>query len=153
MGAIHTIWEDLLDETSFGLFAIHCQSEDHSLAYALNAACGLCLSRTPCDLELGNRACFPVFQWKDEAHYQEWTLFRNTGWSLAAGPSGGLFPGQPSEVRHYLIPEKREVDYFLKVDGDEDPPGLLEKLLSIPRLVTAYRLEASGLKSKYNLVY
>ena len=153
MGAIHTIWEDLLDDTSFGLFALHCQSEDHCLAYALNAACGLSLGRTPKDLELGNRACFPVFQWKDEAHFREWTLFRNTGWSLVAGTTGGLFPDQPSEVRHYLIPEKREVDYFLKVEGDEDPPGLLDKLLSIPRLVTAYRLDASGLKSKYNLIY
>ena len=56
-------------------------------------------------------------------------------------------------MRLYLIPEKREVDYFLKVEGDEDPPGLLDKLLSIPRLVTAYRLDASGLKSKHNLIY
>jgi len=153
MGAIHTIWEDLLDETSFGLFAIHCQLEDHTLAYTLNVACGLSLSRSRVDLELGNCACFPVFQWNDEAHFREWTLFRNTGWSLVAGPSGGLFPDQPAEVRHHLIPEKREVDYFLKVEGDEDPPGLLDKLLTIPRLVTAYRLDASGLKSKYNLIY
>ena len=153
MGAIHHIWEDLLDEASFTLFAIHCQSDDHCLAYSLNATCGIMLCRSREDLGLGSSACFPVFQWKHEASFQEWTLFRNIGSSLVTGTDEGLFPGQPSELRHYLIPEKREVDYFLKVEGEDDSDGLLNKLLSIPRLVTAYRLDVSGLKSKHNLIY
>lgn len=153
MGAIHHIWEELLDEASFDLFAIHCQSEDHSLAYALNAICGISLCRDREDLELGPSACFPIFHWKDEVAFQEWTLFRNAGWSLETGAETGLFSDQPAELRRYLIPEKKEVDYFLKVEGEDDPDGLLSKLLSIPRLVTAYRLDASGLKSKHNLIY
>lgn len=153
MGAIHHIWEELLDEASFDLFAIHCQSEDHSLAYALNELYGISLCRDREDLALDASTCFAIFHCKDEVAFQEWTLFRNAGWSLEAGTQEGLFPGQPSEVRRYLIPEKKEVDYFLKVEGGDDPDGLLTKLLSIPRLVTAYRLDAAGLKSKLNLIY
>ena len=150
---MHSIWEDLLDDVSFGLFAIHCQLEDHSLAFALNSACGFNLSRMRNDLELDSHAHFPVFYWKDELNFREWTLFKNKGSSSASDFVPGLFSEQTSERHHYLIPEKKEVDYFLKIEGDIHPAGTLEKLLKIPRLVTAYHLESSALKSKYNLIF
>lgn len=155
MSALHSIWEDLLEDVSYGLFAIHSQSEDHSLAYSLNAACSFSLSRTSTDLELGNAAFFPVFYWNDELHFRVWTLFKNKGYGALHlnGLDTGLFSDQSSEKRHYLIPEKKEVDYFLKVEGEVNAASILEKLLKIPRLITAYHLEASGLKSKHNLIY
>jgi len=52
-----------------------------------------------------------------------------------------------------LIPEKREVDFFLKLEGDEKNLKLLPGLLSIPKVTTAYRLETAKLKSRYNLIY
>jgi hypothetical protein len=153
MSAMHSIWEDLLDDVSFGLFAIHCQLEDHSLAFALNSACGFKLSRTRNDLELDSRVLFPVFYWKDELNFRTWTLFKNQGSSTVNAFESGLFSEQTSELRHYLIPEKKEVDYFLKIEGEIHPSGVLEKLLKIPRIITAYHLESSALKSKYNLIF
>lgn len=155
MSASHSVWEDLYEDVSFGLFAIHCQLEDHSLAYGLNAACGFNLSRTSKDLELGNAAVFPVFYWNDELHFRDWTLFKNKGSSQVQinGMDNGLFSDLPSESRHFLIPEKKEVDYFLKVEGEVNPSGILEKLLKIPRLITAYHMESSKIKSKHNLIY
>lgn len=153
MGATLNIWEDLLQDTTFGLFAIHSQLEDYALAYALNAACSINLRRLRQDLELDRQVHFPLFQYKDEANQREWTLVRNSGISKGAGPAAGLFPDEPSQRRHYLIPEKKEVDYFLKLDGEDGEQKLVARLLSVAKIITAYRLEASKLKSKQNLIF
>jgi len=50
MGVMEDLWEDLLDETEFSLFAIHTNLEDYALAYALNKTFGLHLKRTHEDL-------------------------------------------------------------------------------------------------------
>ena len=153
MGATLNIWEDLLQDTTFGLFAIHSQLEDYALAYALNAACSINLRRLRQDLELDRQVHFPLFQYKDEANQREWTLVRNSGISKGTGPAAGLFPDEPSQRRHYLIPEKKEVDYFLKLDGEDGEQKLVARLLSVAKIITAYRLEASKLKSKQNLIF
>ncbi|EAR16738.1 MULTISPECIES: IPExxxVDY family protein [Robiginitalea] len=153
MGATLNIWEDLLQDTTFGLFAIHSQLEDYALAYALNQACSIKLRRLREDLELDRQVNFPLFQYKDEANQREWTLVRNSGISTGAGPAAGLFPDEPSHRRHYLIPEKKEVDYFLKLDGEDGEQKLVARLLSVEKIITAYRLEASELKSKQNLIF
>lgn len=153
MGALEEFWEDLLDETTFSLFAIHSNLEDYALAYALNQYCGLKLKRTRKDLELDQRGYFVVFHWKDQANYREWTLFRNPGMEASAGPSGGLFSHETTMNRPYLIPERKEVDFFLKLEGEEHGMKMLPGMLSIPKVITAYRLDASKLKSKYNLIY
>ncbi len=153
MGATRNIWEDLLEDTSFGLFAIHSHLEDHTLAYALNQACAIRLSRTADDLRLGKDAAFPIFQWKDEAGFQDWTLVRNTGAVSGSGRRDGLFPDEPMQVRQYLIPEKKEVDYFLKLEGEDRDQRVLTQLLAIPKVITAYSLEPAQLKSKQNLIF
>ena len=138
MGALEEFWVDLLDETTFSLFAIHSNLEDYALAYAL---------------ELDRQGLFVVFHWKDQGNYREWTLFRNPGMEASSGPYEGLFPNEPTMNRPYLIPERKEVDFFLKLDGEEHGLKMLPELLSIPKVITAYRLEVSKLKSKYNLIY
>jgi len=153
MGVLEDFWEDLLDETTFSLFAIHSNLEDYALAYALNKACDLRLERTERDLELEKQGFFVVFHWKDQANYREWTLFRNPGMEATAGPSEGLFSHEPTMNRPFLIPERKEVDYFLKMEGEEYGLKVLAVLLSVPKVITAYRLETSKLKSKYNLIY
>lgn len=153
MGVMEELWEDLLDETEFSLFAIHSNLEDYAMAYALNASFGLHLRRTREDLELNADGFFVVFDWKDETAYRSWTLFKNSGSEYGLGPSAGLFKDEPEVKRRCLIPEKREVDFFLKLEGDEQNLGVLSALLSIPRVITAYRLETAKLKSRYNLIY
>jgi hypothetical protein len=152
MGALEVLWEDLLDATAFSLFAIHSNAEDYILAYALNQCCGLRLQRTPEDLELDQKGFYVVFNWRDETCYREWTLFRNPGREALPSPSEGLFMDEPTMNRPFLIPEKREVDYFLKLEGEEQGLRILPQLLSIPKVITAYRLDSSELKSRHNLI-
>lgn len=153
MGVMEELWEDLLDETEFSLFAIHSNLEDYALAYALNKTFGLHLKRTPEDLELNTDGFFIVFNWNDKAAYREWTLFKNSGSEYGEGASAGLFKDEPEVKRRCLIPEKREVDYFLKLEGAENNLNVLPELLSIPKVITAYRLETAKLKSRNNLIY
>lgn len=153
MGAMEELWEDLLEETVFSLFAIHSNLEDYALAYALNSVLGLHLRRTVKDLELDRDGFFVVFEWKDQTSYREWTLFKNSGTEYSRGSEVGLFKNEPEVKRRSLIPEKREVDFFLKLEGDEKNLKLLPGLLSIPKVSTAYRLETAKLKSRYNLIY
>lgn len=153
MGVMEELWEDLLDETEFSLFAIHSNLEDYALAYALNSTFGLHLRRTPEDLELDRDGFFVVFEWKDQTSYRDWTLFRNSGVEYGRGSAAGLFKNEPEIKYRCLIPEKREVDFFLKLEGEENKLKLLPGLLSIPKVSTAYRLETTKLKSRYNLIY
>lgn len=153
MAVLDDFWENLLDETSFSLFAIHSNLEDYALAYALNETCALRLKRTDQDLELNDKATFVAFNWKDEVCFREWTLFRNSGRDSLSNPSEGLFRDEPTMNRPYLIPEKKEVDYFLKLEGDEQEIKMLSGLLSVPKVITAYRVEPAKLKSRYNLIY
>ncbi len=152
MGAMHSIWEDLLEETSFSLYAIHSNLEDYALAYHLNQSCGLRLRRTETDVEVAGETAFPCFQWNDRVNFQEWTLFANKGSGAEIGSSSGLFPKEPAFRRHFLIPEKRTVDFFLKLEGEATHADMVDSLRSVPKVVTAYALEPSGLKSKLNLI-
>lgn len=153
MGSTLSIWEDLMEDTSFGLFAIHSPLEDYALAYELNRVCGLRLQRMPEDLSDRDASIFPVFQWQDEAHFRTWTLFVNVGSAETQAADSGLFGGEATRRRSFLIPEKREVDFFLKVEGGEPEAGVLPIVLAIPKVITAYRLEAAKLKSKHNLIF
>ena len=146
------LWEDLLDNAAFSLFAIHSSLEDHALAYAINHTCRLRLRRTEKDHELDRKSGFVVFSWNDRQRYREWTLFRNPGWEAATIPSGGLFAAEPARNRRYLIHEKKEVDYFIKLEGEAQGVGIMPDLLSIRGVATAYRLQATDLKSRHNLI-
>ena len=152
MGALHTIWEDLLEDTSFYLYAIHSNLEDYAMAYHLNQGCGLRLCRNTTDVEVAGKTAFPCFQWHDRTHFRAWTLFANRARGGDIDPSPGLFPEEFAEQWHYLIPEKRNVDYFLKMDGETDGWDLVPLLRTVPNIITAYALEPSGLKSKLNLI-
>lgn len=152
MGTTHSIWEDLLEETSFTLFALHSNLEDYALVYHLNLGCGLHLSRYKEDLELASDVAFPFFHWDDEVNQRQWTLFANRADIQETQQTGGLFSEASAARRHYLIPERKNVDYFLKIEGDVAESQIQESLRSLPQLTTAYALEPDGLKSKLNLI-
>ena len=153
MGVMHTIWEDLLEDTSFALFGIYANLEDYTLAYHLNKGCGLKLSRARQDLEFANEVAFPYFQWKDQSNFVEWTLLGNKANQQEDRPSQGLFPEQPTTRWPYLIPEQKGVDYFLKIDGIFKDPLFLRRLRDLPNIITAYDLDPAELKSKHNLIF
>ena len=56
----------------------------------------------------------------------------------------------------YLIPEKKKVDFFLKISGDlqyEFVIKTVEKIKRIGQVVTAYTIDKNSLKSKDFLTF
>ncbi|MCL6267353.1 IPExxxVDY family protein [Flagellimonas myxillae] len=150
----HRISEDFYDD-NFQLIAIHSGLEDFALGYAINAACGTKLGRRESDLKFSQNITFSVYDWDDELSDTFWTLISNKCAIEETIPSDGLFQDRTSLRTEYLIKERKEVDYLLKVDG-VDGPTLVQQIKSIntiAKVVTAYPLETQTLKSKRNLIF
>lgn len=150
----HRISADFFDD-SFKLIAIHSDLEDFAITYAINSNCGLYLKRMDNDLCLEEHASFSVFDWDDELHDLYWTLISNKCEVEEVIPSNGLFGNNTSVRTDHLVKERKEVDYFLKVDAaDEQLIKDQVKLINeISRVITAYPLDTQTLKSKRNLIF
>ncbi|NKI26535.1 hypothetical protein SAMN04487911_10499 [Arenibacter nanhaiticus] len=154
MAAIYKISEDFYEDT-FTLIALHSSLEDYALVYALNRCLKSNLKRTKFDLEIAKSGYFPIFEWRDQVNDRYYTLISNIGIKEQELVMGDLFQSQPSYSTPVLIPEYREVDYFFKVEHDEPDAEevIFKSVLSIPRVITAYSLDANKLKSKNNLIF
>jgi hypothetical protein len=156
MSSVNTyrLSEDLCVE-EYVLIALHSSLEDHAMVYSLNHRLKLLLRRTKEDLELGGRGCFPVFDWKDKINDRYWALFTNNSVKDEELNREDLFQNEISQTVHHLVPEFREVDYFLKIEqGDESlEDKVIREILSVPNIITAYMVDTERLKSKHNLIY
>jgi len=150
----HKIQIDFYDD-DFCLIAIHSSLEDHAIVYTLNRELHLRLARERKDLSLGDGIEFPAFGWEDELNDRYWLLLANSCQLEQKGIESELFFDEISVTRHYLIPERKEVDYFLKFESDET--DLLQEVLSrlkrIPQIITSYALEPAELGSIENIMY
>ena len=154
MTAVHKISEDFYEE-SFTLIALHSAMQDFSMVYALNSVLMSTFVRSSKDLELSEYKAFPYFEWQDDTHDRYWVLISNESTKKERMVRDDLFQDEPSFAKHHLVPEYKEVDYFIKIEHDDDinEAPLLKKLLTIPRIITAYSLDADTLKSRNNLIF
>lgn len=142
-------------DSSCVLIAMHSDLEDYAMAYAINGFLGTRLRRSAHDLDLPNQVSFPVFEWKDVAKETVWTLLGNESIQGNNTPDIGLFKEGLPGRKYRLIPEHKEVDYFLKIETDESglEGTLLKSILSVTDIITAYPLQMNKLKSKNNLIF
>ena len=154
MAAVHKIVGDFYEET-YTLVALHSSMEDFAIVYAINLALQSTFKRSSKDLELSEHMSFPFFEWQDDVHDRYWSLFANESTKKERFVREGLFQDEPSYVKHYLVPEYKDVDYFVKIEHDDDlnETMLVKSLLTIPKIVTAYTIDAVKLKSKTNLIF
>lgn len=154
MVAVHKITEDFYED-SFTLIALHSSLEDHALAYALNLGTKSLFKRALKDLEISEHMSFPFFEWQDDINDRYWTLITNTSIKKESLAGRDLFQDESSFARHHLVPEHKDVDYFIKIEHDDDlnDAALIKMLLSIPKMITAYTVDANKLKSKNNLIF
>ncbi|WP_412987245.1 IPExxxVDY family protein [Pontimicrobium sp. IMCC45349] len=158
--ALHKILVDDFYDDDYSLFAIHCTIEDYRLAYLLNQFLGIQLKRNPQDLDYEYiSASYSLFDWQDERQLTNWHLVSNVCKKEEDSviSSGSLF-NSPNKiiVKHNLIPEYKNVNYFLKIDNggnyiNEKP--ILTKLQEIPQIATAYSVDVMTLKSKEHLIF
>ncbi|CAM3432536.1 IPExxxVDY family protein [Zobellia roscoffensis] len=154
MVAVHKITNDFYED-SFDLVALHSSLEDYAIAYALNLHLKSNFKRSEIDLDLTGHITVPIFEWKDDINDRYWTLFTNNGLVEDTVSRKGLFKDEPSFTTFHMVPEHRDVDYFLKIeqDGFINMENLVKTLQNIPKIITAYAIETDKLKSKNNLIF
>ncbi|MCT8339264.1 IPExxxVDY family protein [Flavobacteriaceae bacterium TK19130] len=162
MGLHKLVLDDDLGET-FSLVAIHCSVEAYKMGFLLNKFAHLKLTRSRLDLDFskdGLEVMFPLFQFYDSNRYIQYHLVANICQSVTArlAASGGLFSEDRTEQQqiHYLMPDFKKVDYFLKLSSDGDTVPLRKLLLEIneiPAVISAYQIHADNLKYKQNLIF
>ncbi len=154
MATMHRILDDLYEET-YSLFAIHSSLDDYAVVYALNQHLKTRFKRLQTDLDMVRGISFPIFEWKDEINDSYWTLISNHSLKEEKGGTYDLFRNEPALTTHYLIPERRDVDYFLKIEGEPNVgyDTLMKAMSGIHKIIAAYAIDADKLKSKKNLIF
>lgn len=150
---------DLTDfcEEDYHLIGIHTTLEDFKLAYLLNNSLKTQFQRASYSLdfqEKKSKASFSVYSYLNEKYEFEWYLISNSYSEEQSNSKDSLLFA--AETKTYLIPEKKKVDYFLKIVGDAKYNYLkksIEKLNEIPQIVTSYLIDKETLKSREYLIF
>ena len=158
--ALHKLLVDDFEDEAYSLLAIHCNLEDYRMAFLLNRFLNINLKRFPHDLDFQyTKASYPVYEWQDHKRQAMWNLigniFKREEDSLTS--SGSLFNTTSKVIKTYnLIPEYKNVNYFLKIENDDNYINLksiISSIQKIPQVVTVYDVDVSNLKSKNNLIF
>ncbi len=153
MAIKYKIIEESLED-SFELIAIHSNLAGYALAYHINEAANLRLVRCANDLELG-KVSFPVFKWEDEVKGQSWQLLCNSRKYESSEDAIGLFSKNKTLRTYYLVEERKDIDYFLKITPGNTKfvQDLIRMLIPVPKLTMVYLLDSGTIKAKQNLIF
>ncbi len=143
-------------EDDYSLIGIHSTEEDYRLAYLLNKHLKTKLMRYKQVLDFKNSTAeFPLFEYKDEKNFINYYMINNKHLQFVNNKNNeGLFGG--NYTISYLIPEKKNVDFFLKIEGcnrQSFKEELVENLKKIAQIITSYTLDPNTLKSRDNLIF
>ena len=124
------------------------------MAYFLNSYIHLNLTKLPFNLKLSEEVSFSLYEWEDQVKDIKWNLISNIS-RINTKSDSGIFKN--SMVMNYCIPEYKKVDYFLKIESENtfsmEQKRVVNKIVQIPQVMTAYLLNPSQLKSKNNLIF
>jgi hypothetical protein len=160
--AIHKLDLDEFDEIDYHLIAIHTTLEDYRLAYFINQHLPVNLSKSNEEILISikeGETQFSRFYFDDEDNFVSWNLIQNKNEVIGRNEiiNQNLFSNSSQEVatKVFLLPELKKVDYFLKIESDDDLElaGIVKKLKSIKSLSTVYVVETETIKSKNNLIF
>jgi hypothetical protein len=156
--AIHKIQINDFISEDYELIAIHSSLEDYKLAYAINSVLDTRLIKNESNIEIvipEGKSAFGNYIFDDEKSDVQWSLIANkTTISTAKKKATQLF--DEVDITVFLLPEYKKADYLLKIeniDYEFDEETLIEKMLSIKNVTTAYTIETTNLKSKNNLIF
>jgi hypothetical protein len=154
---IHSLELDDFSDDNYTLIGIHSTLEPYKLAYVLNQKLETTFVKAKNSLDFENKnnnASFPVYEFLNSKFNHSWFLISNQFTNSIEGVSTGLF--HTNEITMYLIPEKKKVDYFLKLEGDFDYEYIVkvvDQINQINQVITSYTIDPNILKSKEFLIF
>lgn len=159
--AVHKlILDDVFEEVDCTLIAIYCTIEDYRLAYLLNKYLSTNLTRRTSNLDCSfNNATYSIFEWEDAKQLTTWSLVSNIYKTeiYKKDNVNSLFNTEEKVTQTiYLVPEHKAVNYFLKIDNQfnlSKEKSILNNILKIQQVATAFSIDINQLKSKDNLIF
>ncbi len=154
---IHSLGFDDTFQEKYSLIGIHTSLEDYKLAYLLNKHLNVKFTKSIKDLSFENEkknAQFSYYNFLNETLNFECYLIVNSSKKEENIKSNGqLFS---TEVKTYLIPEKKKIDFFIKITGEVEDVFLNEmirQISKISQIITSYQVDYNNLKSKDFLIF
>ncbi|MFV8392279.1 IPExxxVDY family protein [Flavobacterium sp. LB2P6] len=161
--AIHKLDLGEFDEIDYYLIAIHTSLEDYRLAYFINQKLPINLSKSKNEIQINikeGETNFSRFYYNDPEKEVSWDLIQNKNEVIQykKGSTQNLFSNVIMEVstKVFLLPEFRKVDYFLKIENNDDTmnvPKIQILLNTIDNVSTVYTVDTNQIKSKNNLIF
>ena len=153
---IHSLGLDICEEEYY-LIGIHTALEDFKLAYLLNKNLGTSFYKSKEDLSFektNKQTSFSIFNYSNKEYDFDWFLIANSSKRENQTESNELL--LTSETKTYLIPEKKKVDFFIKISGSLEynfVAETIEKIKKIDQVITSYSIDKNTLKSKDFLIF
>ena len=129
---VHSLGIEDFCEEEYALIGIHTTLEDYKLAYLLNQYLKISFKKANFNLDFENKnnnASFSIFEYTNLQYDFDWFLISNSIKEDKATISNGL----PlfTETKTYLIPEKKNIDFFIKISGDVEPEFVTKTIQKI----------------------
>ncbi|MFT7330840.1 MAG: hypothetical protein ACI848_000908 [Roseivirga sp.] len=143
----------------YKLIGIHTSVEDYKLAYLINQNLNTGFSKYKEYLDFNKKiGSFSVFEFIDDKNQLINHLISNKYiGSVSQVSETNLFSEEGSySTMSYLIPEKKKVDFFLKIEGEishREFNKTIDKLNHIDQIITTYSINPTQLKSKDFLIF
>ncbi len=155
--SVYALNIDEFSGNDYALLGIHTVLSEYRLAYLLNLHLKVKFRRANFDLDFTknkNQSSYAVYEYINKELDYNWYLISNVYKSTSTSILTGLFRESDTVVN--LVPEKKKVDFFLKLEGDFDYEYIvktIEKINRIPQIITSYKIEVESLKSKEFLIF
>ncbi len=144
------------------ILAIYSGLPSYRLAFLINTCLFSQLKREK-DLDFYKDVKFPYFFFEDEVLQIEYRLIKNktsqisTKEPVEASPLNSLFNESTAvEETFYVLPEYKEVDYFLVLDGefgDDQLVHIEQEITKLEEILSAYYIPFENIKSKTHLTF
>ena len=140
-------------EEDFKLIGIHSQLEAYKLAFNLNKSLKVSLKVFDYKIKIDkNEFVFEMFKHLSEIYNTKIYLFSNKSFGNIKPAELNLFENIDSKI--YLIAEKKNIDFFLKIEGGSfNYSSLIDKIKRVPLIQACYLVNLKSQKSKYNLIF
>lgn len=144
------------------ILAIYSGLPSYRLAFLINTCLFSQLKREK-DLDFYKDVKFPYFFFEDEVLQIEYRLIKNKTSQISikepveASPLNSLFNESTAvEETFYVLPEYKEVDYFLVLDGefsDDQLAHIEQEITKLEEILSAYYIPFENIKSKTHLTF
>ncbi|MDP5001819.1 MAG: IPExxxVDY family protein [Flavobacterium sp.] len=156
--AIHKIQINDFVSDDYELIAVHSSLDDYKLAYTLNKALGIQLSKNLAYVEIAipeGKSAFSNYIFDDEKNDVIWTLIENKTTIINSNKQTiSLF--EQVDITVFLLPEFKKADYLIKIENIDygfESESIIEKIQEIKNVTMAYTIDITNLKSKNNLIF